>query len=300
MNIQQIKTFITAAKCLNFTEAAAQLFISQPALSRQIYTMEKELNMQLFIRKQKSVYLTPAGDYLYRKLDLLYREYMDIIQEAQVKAAGYSAVFHIGILSGHNVHALLPDLMRACAKKYPNVQITLLSKSFSGLTDGLYDGSIDLIFTLLFDISKKEQLSFLKVKSLQDLVIMPKSYPLAAKDCVFIKDLAEENLFLISPDDSPEASHRYFLECKKRGFYPRFSYAPNLETAMLWVEAGMGIALINEDNMLTYHPDLKSIPVAEFENNPETDLVAVWHSRNQNSFLPRFLEELNRAIRPIS
>ena len=46
MNMTQMKYFITAAKCLNFTKAADKLFITQPALSRQIAAMEMELNMQ--------------------------------------------------------------------------------------------------------------------------------------------------------------------------------------------------------------------------------------------------------------
>ena len=48
MTITQIKYFITTAKCLNFTKAASQLYITQPALSRQIAAIEAELNMQLF------------------------------------------------------------------------------------------------------------------------------------------------------------------------------------------------------------------------------------------------------------
>lgn len=58
MNMIQMKYFITAAKCLNFTKAADKLFITQPALSRQIASMEAELNMQLFIRNNRSVRLT--------------------------------------------------------------------------------------------------------------------------------------------------------------------------------------------------------------------------------------------------
>ena len=61
MTITQMKYFITAAKCLNFTKAASQLYITQPALSRQIAAMETELNMQLFIRNNRSVKLTPAA-----------------------------------------------------------------------------------------------------------------------------------------------------------------------------------------------------------------------------------------------
>lgn len=297
MDTQQIKSFLTAAKCLNFTEAASQLFISQPTLSRQILNMEKELNMQLFIRRQKSVQLTPAGAFLYDKLSALYHEYTDIIHMAQIKAAGYSDIFRIGILDGHDVNALFPNLMKNCFDKYPNVQISLTRGSFHVLTDSLYNGSVDLIFTLLFDIDKKEQLSFLKVKSLLDVIVMPKAHPLASRDEISLADLADEQIFLISPEDSSEAASRYLSYCHSLGFFPKFRYAPNLETEMLWAEAGLGIALINDYNILAYHPGLKILPVREFQNNPDTDLVAAWHSGSQKPFLKNFLKELKEAIR---
>lgn len=54
MTLTNIKYFITTAECLSFSKAAEQLFITQPALSRQIIAMEKELNVLLFIRHKKS------------------------------------------------------------------------------------------------------------------------------------------------------------------------------------------------------------------------------------------------------
>lgn len=62
MTITQIKYFITAAKYLSFTKAADKLFITQPALSRQIASIEMELNMQLFIRN--NLYKTPTVRFL--------------------------------------------------------------------------------------------------------------------------------------------------------------------------------------------------------------------------------------------
>ena len=75
MNMIQMKYFITAAKCLNFTKAADKLFITQPALSRQIASMEAELNMQLFIRNNRSVRLTPAAVVLLEGFEKIYNEH---------------------------------------------------------------------------------------------------------------------------------------------------------------------------------------------------------------------------------
>ncbi len=61
MNTTQIKCFLAVAETLNFTKAANQLFISQPGLSRQIVSLERELNTLLFIRDKHTVRLTPAA-----------------------------------------------------------------------------------------------------------------------------------------------------------------------------------------------------------------------------------------------
>ena len=59
MNTTQIKCFLALAETLNYTRAAARLYLSQPGLSRQINSIEQELNTQLFIRNQRNVRLTP-------------------------------------------------------------------------------------------------------------------------------------------------------------------------------------------------------------------------------------------------
>ncbi len=61
MNLTQVEYFLEAAKCLNFTAAARTLYVSQPALSKQIALLEKELGVPLFHRENRRVELTEAG-----------------------------------------------------------------------------------------------------------------------------------------------------------------------------------------------------------------------------------------------
>ena len=61
MTTQQIHFFLEAARCLNFTEAARNLYVTQPTLSKQIALMESELGIQLFYRRGRTVSLTSAG-----------------------------------------------------------------------------------------------------------------------------------------------------------------------------------------------------------------------------------------------
>ena len=70
MNRMQIKCFVALAQSQNFTKAAEQLYISQPGLSHQIVSLERELNTQLFVRNQKMVRLTPAAKLLAKELKM--------------------------------------------------------------------------------------------------------------------------------------------------------------------------------------------------------------------------------------
>lgn len=68
MNIMQLKTFCSVARTLSFTASAAELMISQPAVSRQIAGLEEEIGAKLFIREHNTLQLTPAGSQLYEEL----------------------------------------------------------------------------------------------------------------------------------------------------------------------------------------------------------------------------------------
>ena len=65
MNLKQFEYFIKIAENKNFTRTAEEMFISQPALSQQIRSLEEEFGFSLFYRTNKLVELTPAGEYFY-------------------------------------------------------------------------------------------------------------------------------------------------------------------------------------------------------------------------------------------
>ena len=83
MTTQQIHFFLEAARCLNFTEAARNLYVTQPTLSKQIALMESELGIQLFYRRGRTVSLTSAGLLLRTELGKLEASLSVAIDHAQ-------------------------------------------------------------------------------------------------------------------------------------------------------------------------------------------------------------------------
>ena len=205
MNMIQMKYFITAAKCLNFTKAADKLFITQPALSRQIASMEAELNMQLFIRNNRSVRLTPAAVVLLEGFEKIYNEYNVTVAKALNSFQGLSGELNIGILDGTYVGDLFPGVLKHFANCYPNVKINLQNYSFNALVENLYSSKLDLIITLRFDVEHREKMKYRVIEETRDHVVVHKDHRLANASYVKLSDFKDDTFIMVSPEDSEES-----------------------------------------------------------------------------------------------
>ena len=291
MNMLQIKYFITAANCLNFTQAADLLYITQPALSRQISAMEKELNLQLFIRSNRSVRLTPAGKVLYDELQHIYADYARAVERAQSIQHGLSGALRVGILDGTQVDDLLPPVMALFARQYPYVEISLEYHSFNTLASLLYDGGLDLAITLFFDIRDRFNLNFRVLERGRDHIALLRSHPLAARDFVHLSDLRDETFIIVAYNDSAISPKLILEACQAQGFTPKVRFSPSIQTSMLWVQAGVGVAMLDSRNILRNYPHVKFLDVDQVS---DPSLTAAWHQDNSNPALPVFLQALTR------
>ena len=117
MTLNQLECFMVLAQRLNFTQAADDLFMAQPALSRLISALEKELDLQLFYRNSRSVALTPAGTVFFKKCPKILDEYRGSVVAARLAQEGYrvlkayDGLQALEILKTKEVHLILLDVM---------------------------------------------------------------------------------------------------------------------------------------------------------------------------------------------
>ena len=287
MNITQIKYFIMAAKCLNFTKAADKLFITQPALSRQIAAMELELNMQLFVRNNRAVNLTPAAVVLLEEFEKIYNDYNLAIAKAANSFAGMSGELNIGILEGAYVGDLFPDVLRHFAEFYPQVKINLRNYSFNVLIEKLYSNELDMIITLRFDVDGRDKIQFEVIENTRDHVVVHKDHRLANAKYVKLSDFKDDTIMMVSTEDS-EMSPKLILDaCKNSGFTPKVKFASSLQEEMLWVEAGIGVCILDTRNILYKNMSVRFLEVDQIS---DPSLTLAWNVDHYNPMKEIFKE----------
>lgn len=289
MNITQMKYFIVTAKCLNFTKAADKLFISQPALSKQITAMERELNMQLFIRSNRSVKLTPPAKILLEEFEKIYTLYNQAIQMAANSFKGLSGELNIGILEGTYVGDLFPRILTYFEQNYPNIKINLRNYSFNLLVEKLYSNELDFIITLFFDVEYREKIQYRIIEKTRDHVVVHKNHPLAKKKKVSLADFAEDTFIMVSPEDS-ETSPRLIIDSiHKAGVQsPKIKYASTLQEEVLWVESGVGVCILDSRSNMSHN---SSVRFLEVDPISDPSLTLAWNEDNYNPMKKIFLEK---------
>lgn len=139
----RLKVFRSVASNLSFTKAANELFITQPAITKHIHSLEKEFGLRLFNRKGNKIYLTPAGNVLL--------EYSNKISNLELKLENELNKFKEKLTGKLRIGAsttiaqyVIPQVISKFHDKFPNVKLTLLSGNTEQIADALNKSEIDL------------------------------------------------------------------------------------------------------------------------------------------------------------
>lgn len=293
MTFQQIKYFITVAECLSFTEAAKCLFITQPALSRQISAIEEELNMQLFVRSKKALKLTPGGVILYNKLPQILNDYSDIVEEARDANNGFEGALHLGFLDIYDIQELIPPVLERFQKEYPLIQVSMARYSLGKLPLLLQEGQLDLILTYGFSLFDQPDLLVEKVQKFESCIMMPKNHPLAEIEDLKLSDLKDEVFVTLGAKESEEGYNYIMSLFYRYGIRPKLRLVDSMANVQLWVEAGGCVAIASDR---TIGKDSRHIVFRPIPNLGKHDTVLSWKRNNYNPAISLFMELFRKII----
>lgn len=142
MTLDQLRVFCTAARCLNFTAAAAEMRLTPSAVSQHILALERSLELSLFERNSRRVALTLAGKHLLDAVEVFLRERecAGALQESPPKTQGKLL---LGNSSDFGTYALSRFLSQF-RQQYPDVVITMVNGSIEGIVEQLLQRYLDL------------------------------------------------------------------------------------------------------------------------------------------------------------
>lgn len=144
MELRHIKYFLTLSEELHFRRAAEKLFIAQPALTRQIKDLERELATVLFNRDKRNVSLTSSGRFLQQEGYQLLKKVEMIKSSITDMGSTLAGVVKIGCI-GSAMTDILPNLLHEMGEQFPKVKTNIEEATTLNLLNQLLDGQIDIM-----------------------------------------------------------------------------------------------------------------------------------------------------------
>jgi len=283
MNIQQIKYFLALAGKLHYWNTAAEMNITQSALTRQIQSLESELGLLLFERNKRNVKLTPAGKFLKDKWEVQLSEIEYIHQFAKLIHLGESGTIKIAHPDSISA-SIMPDILANIYTKYPKLQVELVQILYENQQEFLRNYKIDLVITR--DINTIPGIKSKKIYTDHLALVIPENHPYQT-----FEDLTKETLEVqkfILPTIDEGSSYGYIIQ----KLFNSFDFVPDVylysefgSTIIALVRKGLGIAVLPDSYSYHESPGLRFIKLPF-----QTDLYLNWRADDHNPILSNVLK----------
>lgn len=282
--IRHLRYFQAVAEELHFGRAAERLRIAQPALSRQIQNLEREVGAPLFKRTQRSVQLTAAGALYLERARRILDELTKAALDARRVDAGEYGSLTIGFIHS-STYGLLPAIIERFRHLYPDVRLELHEMTIAEQVRALPLGQIEV--GLLRPPVGDPDILVRPILEEHFLLAVPAGHRLAGKTSVSLQELAADPFILFPRRQSPLFHARILAMCERVGFVPSaVQEATQIHTVVGLVSAGMGIALVPEIARNLRIPGVHFLAIAEAP--PPVEVALAWRRDKESPPLRSF------------
>ena len=254
MDTTGLRTFITAAELESFSHAADQLYLTQPAVSKRVASLEEELGTPLFDRIGRRVFLTEAGRELLPRAKSILNQIEDSRRLITNLAGTVTGRLSIGTSHHIGLHRL-PPILRSYSAQYPDVELDLHFMDSEAACRAVLAGDLELgIVTLPPDPINELETEIIWSDPLS--IVINKHHPLATQKSIKLEELTSTPAIL-------PAHGTYTRELLEQAFAPqgltlKAGMTTNyLETIKMMVSVGLGWSVLPEtmlsDELVTLH-----------------------------------------------
>lgn len=241
--LKQLRAFCHASRTGSISEAAEQLFLSQPTVTLQIQALERELKIVLFERRGPKIQLTPEGKLLY-ELSRSLVDGMDKLHETFAASLGRLESGNLNIAAGEStILYILPDFVDKFNKSYPQIHLKLMNVTGRDGMTMLRSDEADFAVGSMLDVP--EDIIYRPIFSYNPVLITPLDHPLAEKEHVTLEDISPYGLILPPHHLSTWRVVDMAFQQHNLSFHVSLE-AGGWEIIKKYVELGMGISIVTD------------------------------------------------------
>lgn len=293
IELRELQYFVAVAERLNVSTAAKAVHLSQPALSRQIQSLERKLNVALFERVGKRLFLTAEGEDLLLHASGLLDQAQAFLNRAYGLEHG-----HVGLLrvaaSPQTIAWLLSPVMARFSKAHPNVSLIISEGHNDGLLELVEHGSAHLAIASL---GASSQLVARKLFTARLFAILPPGHPCAGATSLPLERIVDGPFLLLRRGF---LTRRLFDQaCAAHNIRPKILLeSDSTHTLISLAMDGHGIAVVSSSAGHTREME-HAVPLVSTLCETAADVSAVWNpNRYRPASLPAFLALLEQMAKP--
>jgi len=241
LNLHQLRIFCSIVETGSFCSAAEKMFLSQPSVSQQIASLEKDYNIKLFNRKGRTISLTPEGKALFHLASDLIRQADEIPSRFKAMQELKSGKLSLGITSFTGRY-ILPGALQNFLSYFPSISINLISSSPSDTLRMLKRGSIELaVVGRVFPSTDETELTYRHLFEDPIILAVKKNHPWARSGKVSMSELQKETLIRVT-GSCPLGTYVDEFLLRNRMHFSKEVKTEDIDVANAMVLQGVGAA----------------------------------------------------------
>jgi DNA-binding transcriptional LysR family regulator len=295
MELRHLRYFVAVGEDQHYGRAAKRLGIAQPALSRQIQDLEKELGFTLFDRLPRAVKLSAAGTLFLSDARRILQEVEEAKLRAERVATGKAGTLRVGFVEALSWHGVVPDAFRLFRRLHPDAELELHPMLSNQQTEAVRSGKLDagFIFSLEVPDGDVAQLLVAKYKL---MLATPQGHALTQSKRVHLRDLCGEPFIWLHRWANPVYYDRIMHACLQGGMRsPRIvQHVVDHATTLSLVSCRLGVAFVSETARWQCPRGVTLLSIVDLDF--PLPFFLIWRKDNPSALLQRFVAQVEACV----
>jgi DNA-binding transcriptional LysR family regulator len=291
MELRHLRYFIGVGEEQHFGRAAERLHVAQPALSRQIKDLEREMGFSLFDRLPRGVRLNAAGKLFLTDARRILQDVEEAKRRAERIAHGKAGTLRVGIATAVSWHGLVRDSFREFRRRQPDVELELHHQLSVLQVEAILSGRLDVGFAAQMTPWDKD-LAHWEFAQDRMVLAVPKGHPLTKREKVRLRDLRGMPFVWFPRWVNPRFYDQMMQACSRGGLNaPRIvQEAPDRDSNLGLVQCRIGLSWQPETVRWHCPQDVVLIPVVDM--NVRLPFNLIWKKDNSSPLLQKFVAQI--------